>query len=111
MTASERIKTMQMYRLARLAQESLEQHQSDPCRNQWTKDDDVLLSEATAQEQALYADATAIASRITGTYAQYQMRDLVEWWFLRDTPWDYVIDGDWCNGERAMLDAIAAVAY
>lgn len=111
MTASERIKTMQMYRLARLVQECLEQHQSDPCRSQWTKDDDVLLSEANTQEQNLYTDATAIAARITGTYAQYQLRDLVEWWFLRDTPWDYVISSEWSNVERAMLDAISTVDY
>lgn len=65
MTASERIKTMQIYRLVRLVQESMEQHQSDPCKSLWIKDDDALLSEANTQEQALYADATAIASRIT----------------------------------------------
>lgn len=100
-----------MYRLVRLVQEGLEQHQSDPCRSQWTKDDVALLSEANTQEQNLYTDATAIAAHITGTYAQYQMRDLVEWWFLRDTPWNYVINGEWSDVERAMLKAIAAVDY
>lgn len=111
MTASERLKTMQMYRLARLVQENMEQRQSAPCRSQWTKDDDALLSEANTQEQSLYTDAKAIASRIAGTYAQYRMRDLVEWWFLRDTPWDYVIDGEWSDVECAMLKAISAVDY
>ena len=111
MTKTERIKTMQMYRLVRLVQDNMEQRQSDPCRTQWTKDDDALLSEATAQEQNLYTDATAIAARITGTYAQYQLRDLVEWWFLRDTPWDYAINGEWSDVERTMLDAISTVDY
>lgn len=109
MTADERMKTMQAYRLARLVQENLEDRKSNPQWGRWTKDDDELWAAAAEQEQTLYSDAKAITSRIQGNWTSYSLRDLVEWWFLRDCPWDYgVPEDEWDDMMQTMVNAILA---
>ena len=114
MTVIERQRTMQAYRLARLVEDQMidKNVHPHPCKGRWTPDDDKILAEAQKQVQQLYDDAKAIADRIVGELGGYTMKDLVEWHYLVDCPWDYVFDDiPWDDVERTMLEAIAAVDY
>lgn len=114
MTVTERQRTMQAYRLARLLEDQMidKNAHPHPYKGRWTSDDDKMLAEAQKQVQLLDDDVTAIAERIVGELDGYPMKDLVEWYYLVDCPWDYVFkNASWENVERAMLEAIAAIDY
>lgn len=114
MTVTECQRTMQAYRLSRLVEDQMidKNVHPHPSKGMWTSNDAKILAEAQKQIHLLDDDATAIAKRIVGELGGYTMKDLVEWYYLVDCPWDYVFKNiSWEDVERAMLEAIAAVDY